>query len=271
MEDEMMVGFRLARWAAVALAMTMTVGGVRSAEAPATVSPATSLTLRVGVDPLPTRSVSEAIPAGLHVPEWVIKLREIAFNDAMRGGSSPLAVSKSRYGWEWLAQRHGIRGTGTLDRTSFQGPKELFERLDRNGDGILEAADFDWSERSPFVQQQAVILSLFNRLNTDGNGEISEQEWQALFKQTAGEQGTLTTDDLRRALFGANRSTVVPPTRLARLLGFFSGELGSFQEGPNPGQPAPDFTLRTEGGKRTIQLSEFRGHKPVVLIFGNFT
>jgi hypothetical protein len=33
---------------------------------------------------------------------------------------------------------------------------------------------------------------------------------------------------------------------------------------------APDFSLPSLGEDRTIRLSDYRGHKPVVLIFGNF-
>ena len=37
------------------------------------------------------------------------------------------------------------------------------------------------------------------------------------------------------------------------------------------GDPAPDFKLRTVDGKREVRLSEFRGQRPVVLIFGSYT
>ena len=40
---------------------------------------------------------------------------------------------------------------------------------------------------------------------------------------------------------------------------------------PAVGQPAPDFTLATHDGKAKVRLGDFRGRKPVVLIFGNFT
>lgn len=33
---------------------------------------------------------------------------------------------------------------------------------------------------------------------------------------------------------------------------------------------APDFALSSPEDNHTIRLSDFRGHKPVVLIFGNF-
>ena len=37
------------------------------------------------------------------------------------------------------------------------------------------------------------------------------------------------------------------------------------------GDPAPDFRLTTTSKKEEIQLSSFRGHEPVVLIFGSYT
>lgn len=41
--------------------------------------------------------------------------------------------------------------------------------------------------------------------------------------------------------------------------------------GPDVGQVAPDFTLTTLDGKGTVKLSDFRGKKPVVLVFGSYT
>ncbi|MCI0462350.1 MAG: redoxin domain-containing protein [Gemmataceae bacterium] len=35
--------------------------------------------------------------------------------------------------------------------------------------------------------------------------------------------------------------------------------------------PAPDFTLSDPKGTRTVKLSDFRGKRPVVLIFGSYT
>lgn len=37
------------------------------------------------------------------------------------------------------------------------------------------------------------------------------------------------------------------------------------------GEPAPDFKLRTKDGKMQVQLSSFRGKRPVVVIFGSYT
>jgi peroxiredoxin len=40
---------------------------------------------------------------------------------------------------------------------------------------------------------------------------------------------------------------------------------------PKVGDQAPDFTLTDRSGKESITLSDFRGKKPVALIFGSFT
>ncbi|HUI56078.1 MAG TPA: hypothetical protein VLY04_13980 [Bryobacteraceae bacterium] len=38
-----------------------------------------------------------------------------------------------------------------------------------------------------------------------------------------------------------------------------------------PGDPAPDFRLPTLDHRETVQLSSFRGARPVVLVFGSYT
>lgn len=40
---------------------------------------------------------------------------------------------------------------------------------------------------------------------------------------------------------------------------------------PKAGDQAPDFELRDVSGEHRVRLSDFRGKKPVVLIFGSFT
>jgi len=37
------------------------------------------------------------------------------------------------------------------------------------------------------------------------------------------------------------------------------------------GDPAPDFSLQTLDKKSRVQLSSFRGERPVVLVFGSYT
>ena len=37
------------------------------------------------------------------------------------------------------------------------------------------------------------------------------------------------------------------------------------------GDKAPDFTLKSPDGKQTMRLSEYRGKRPVALVFGSYT
>ncbi len=40
---------------------------------------------------------------------------------------------------------------------------------------------------------------------------------------------------------------------------------------PKVGDVAPDFTLYDVNGQNRVSLSDFRGRKPVALIFGSYT
>ena len=40
---------------------------------------------------------------------------------------------------------------------------------------------------------------------------------------------------------------------------------------PKVGQVAPNFTLKSLDGKRTVRLKEFAGKRPVLLFFGSYT
>lgn len=40
---------------------------------------------------------------------------------------------------------------------------------------------------------------------------------------------------------------------------------------PKNGDPAPNFELRDVTGRDSIRLSDFKGKKPVALVFGSYT
>ena len=40
---------------------------------------------------------------------------------------------------------------------------------------------------------------------------------------------------------------------------------------PKAGEPAPDFELCDSNGQNPVRLSDFRGQKPVALLFGSYT
>jgi hypothetical protein len=231
------------------------------------------------LDPLRYRDVGKAGAAALRKVEFVemltavLKGADMGPNDGwFRHGS------QSRYSWQWLARFHGIDPKQAIERKDFKGPPELFERLDRNHDGRLKADDFDWSLTSTYARAAMPSSFWFRMIDANSNGRISRAEWDAFFERISKGKGYLTPEDLREAL------PVMPPPRppgpppkddgptpLLLTLGLFSGELGSPFSGPRVGDPAPDFTLPTQDGSRWFSLAQFRGKKPLVLIFGSFT
>jgi hypothetical protein len=208
-------------------------------------------------------------------PEFVQMVWAVATGSRMGPGEGWFHGTQTRYGWAWLARRHGIKPGAGIARKQFRGPAELFDRLDRDRDGFLTADDFDWSDNSPYLRQGQVTDYLFFRFDGNSNGRVSRAEWEAFFKKAARGKNYLTPEDLRAALIPPpSRSSGPPPsgpTPQMLFKGLLAGELGSFREGPEIGQAAPDFNLPTHDGKSSVRLSQFRGQKPVVLVFGSFT
>ncbi len=202
---------------------------------------------------------------------------------AVLKGDPPMAgfgwfhPSQSACGWKWLAGRCDADHDGAVSRKELPGPAELFERLDRNHDGRLTPEDFDWSPRSPLVREEQLAERLFRRGDANTNGRVTAEEWQALFKQATRGKDYLTAEDLRALLFPppppVARRGPPPgmPSRLTLLLGLVNGEIGSASEGPRLGAMAPDFRLKVHDSDKEVSLSDYRGKKPVVLVFGSFT
>jgi hypothetical protein len=214
--------------------------------------------------------------SGLGRLEIVEMLSAVAGGSGMGPGEGWFHPGQSRYGWDWLAARFDANKDGKIERPEFGGPAELFDRLDRDRDGVLTRADFDWSENSPWVRQHRLATSWFYLIDANSNGRVSRAEWQAFFEKASGGKGYVTVDDLRAALQPPRPKAPPgpgkggpPPAVLVK--GLLEGELGSLYEGPRLGQMAPDFTLPTPDGKGQVRLSQHRGKKPVVLIFGSFS
>ncbi len=119
-------------------------------------------------------------------------------------------------------------------------------------------------------------------MDADSDGRISQQEWAEGFPKLAKDKAFLTQLDLMEMLSG--RPTPTPaqtsrgasgsasPAKNQRLNCFCRGEsLCFWQEAPRVNQPAPDFSLRTSDEKRQVRLSQFKGHRPVVLVCGSCT
>ncbi len=230
----------------------------------------------------PDRFADYAYQAGRGVVQRVQRIEAVEMATALATGSQMgpgegwFHAGQTRYDWKWLAARYDADGDGIISRKEFTGPAELFDRLDRNRDGVLTPEDFDWSDRSPFLRQAGMTEGWFRRMDRDSNGRVSREEWEGFFKKAAKGKDHLTPDDLREALFPPAPPRKPDaggggPSPLVLLRGLIDGEIGSIHEGPRVNEKAPDFTLRTEDGKGVVTLSQFRGKKPVVLVFGSFT
>jgi Ca2+-binding EF-hand superfamily protein len=218
------------------------------------------------------------IEAVRHV-EVVEMLEAILSGSQLQGGNSAwFHPSQSTYDLQWLLGRCDADHDGAISRKEFPGSPALFDRLDRNHDGRLTRADFDWSDEAPLNREYRIVYSLFRRADRDRDGKISAKEWQDLFEQASKGKDGLSREDLHALLFPPPPPPPSPkemasyrPTTLTLLRGVLTGELGSPFEGPSVGAVAPDFTLYTHDGAKIVSLSQFRGKKPVVLVFGSFT
>jgi hypothetical protein len=216
-------------------------------------------------------------PPRIRVPEIVEMAWALVTGGDLEGGVGWFHPGQSRYGWDWLAAKYDTNHDGEISREEFKGPAELFERLDRDGDGVLTAEDFDWSNDSKWLKESQPIRKWFRAIDANSNGRISQHEWQEFFAKASKGKSYITPDDLRLMLHPPEKKDDKKkddddePSPLILIEGFATGELGSVHEGPAIGQKAPEFSLRTQDGDQEYRLSQYRGRKPVVLIFGSFT
>ena len=160
----------------------------------------------------------------------------------------------------------------------FHGPDSFWSRLDRDGDGALTQDDLDWNESSEWMRRQAQAERRFRALDTDRDSRLTLDEWKAYFEEITGSRKTLSVTEFAQALMPTSSPLIdiygqrmTMKLRLDRLVGVLKGDVGSFNEGPQLGQPAPDFTLKPLDGQGSTTLSSFRGKRPVALTFGSYT
>lgn len=263
--------------------------------------------LAVIVGPAPSRADEPILPpppfvrVGMHLAAVARsseagRMLDAILSGSMMGGTDGwFGPGSSRYGYAWLLAFADANGDGALSPKELGDFPEAVAVLDRDGDGRVLPDDFDWSEASPFVRRRDQSRSVFRALDLDSNGKLDAEEWAEFYRLLGGEPHGLVPDDLAAVLEGRPKrkepepaeppaqggaeDEEAPPTgpppgmpsTHTLVKGLFSGEVGSYRTGPAIGQPAPDFTLTTQDGKRTVSLHEFRGEHPVVLIFGSFT
>jgi alkyl hydroperoxide reductase subunit AhpC len=215
------------------------------------------------------------------IPEAISMLIAILLDDNMGAGGGWFKPAEMKRNWAWLAAKYQIDDFDSLTRSDFEGDEALFVRLDRNGDGRLEAADFNWTMNSPWMREASMMNGIFRMFDLDNNAKLSKDEMLAFLERISEGQEEAGIDGFRRAFpIGRSGAGGGPnsgylrgdePTKERLIRGFFSSEVGSHSEGPRLGEKAPDFELSTFDRKQKVKLSELVGTKPIVLIFGNYT
>ena len=226
-------------------------------------------------------------------PEWADMAISILKEDnaGMGQGNGWFKGSQLRYGFPWLQKNIDVDGDKqiTAGEASAFLSKEQFGVLDRDRSGVLTGEDFDWSKGSPVFQDDPAS-DVFYRLDVDSNGRVTKEELLKFFDERASDVPFLTTEDLRDGL-GLRKKTGQQPTqqrgappdsvRLQFLNQLLDGQMGFLKEGPQVDSDAPDFDLplmtldkkelEFSLSDERIQLSNEKGKRPVVLIFGSFT
>lgn len=232
--------------------------------------------------PLPLTPALMSIPleeierayAGQTPPEAIRMYLAICRGLPMATGHDWYGPGQSRYSWNWLADRHGVPPDAGIPLDKFLGEPAWFQRLDRNRDGQITADDLDWSSSSSWVQSAYIANRFFRRMDPNGDGRLSKADWLAYFDTVAQGRDEINSEQLREAWLAGLSSGYLPgdaPTKERLLEGFFSGDIGSLQEGPDLNGAAPDFSLQTTDGQRSVQLAAEIGPQPIALVFGNFT
>lgn len=238
-------------------------------------APSETLAFVVGPEltKVPVEDIEKAYE-GKTPPEAIRMYLAIVKGSMMGAGDGWFGPAKARYDWSWLAKKHGVESDDGIAAENFQGSPIYFARLDRNRDGRITPEDLNWSERNPWVQQAYLANRMFRKIDPNGDGKLSREDWLAFFEKVSGGKDEITSEEMREVWLAGMNSGFMPgdaPTTEILLNGLFTGEVGSLQEGPQLNDLAPDFELKTQDGEQTIRLSSVIGSKPVVLTFGNFT
>jgi hypothetical protein len=206
-------------------------------------------------------------------PEWVDMLTGILEEEPMGPdfGWFRTAKTQTRFGWDATRRRFDRDGDGRVTRQELAASDADFARLDRTHDGVLTPPDFDFSGSALAPSPGSM---LFGRADRDGNGKVTREELEALFRSAdSGGQGFLSLSDLQEAFAPppAPPSGSGRPSKATLVRGLFRREVGSLEPGPKLDDSAPDFTLKINDGKAEVTLSKLIGPRPVVLVFGSST
>jgi len=211
--------------------------------------------------------------------------------------------------WSYLAATYDKDGDGRIVAQEYSRSAQTFARLDRDHDEALTAADFEGPARMDEVIAHLVLMrhlrdpagtgppgseevaARFARLDRDKDGRLERRELEAVLAASRPlpeggppevPKGVHVYDSLLILLDrDASRDLALSEIEEFRARAAEKARAAQRAEGaegsparpraPAVGDPAPDFTLATHDGGALATLSDYRGSKPVALIFGSWT
>lgn len=200
------------------------------------------------------------------------------------GQQRPGGGPRGGFTFDRLLERHDKNKDGKVTREEWQGPAQMFDQMDRNSDGVVVKDEFEARMRGrggfggpggfrggpggsggrPQPQGGAPPSgagALLRLLDANRDGSVSKDELEGFFKKNDSDKNdSLSEDELKKAFASLGSSSA---GRMARYQNFPKSK-------PAPGQPAPQFELRSLEGE-THSLVELLKSKPVVIEFGSFT
>ena len=214
-------------------------------------------------------------------------LTAILAGESMGANSGWYKPSQKRLDWKWFASQFDQNKDNKVSQDEGKDFAKVFRAIDKNGDGGITAVDFEWDKVS-HVGPSTPSEAIFFFLDRDSNGRIDQREvMQWMGSMDPDRKGYVTPDDFSKGMSvldnmakrqSANQKNGKPaepkpepqdPNRMMNML--FAGELGSFSEGPQIGDDAPDFDLQQLKSSNRVRLSSYFGKKIVILNFGSFT
>ncbi|MFO0939942.1 MAG: deiodinase family protein [Pirellulales bacterium] len=182
-----------------------------------------------------------------------------------------IRTGKSRFNSAEVISKYDRNGDQQISVDEWPLKREIFDRIDRDWSGTLSAVDFEWSKDGVLGKQKETTFALFKSVDTDSNGRISAEEWKSLFEKGSGDLEYLNEERLEQLIYQPRVIKTAKEETLRKGRTEYSPTSLAAMPVPQPGQVAPDFELSSPDGSRTVRLSQFRGNKPVVLVFGCYT
>ncbi|MDX1966790.1 MAG: hypothetical protein SFV23_06445, partial [Planctomycetaceae bacterium] len=176
------------------MATLMTTATVLAEDVPQSAIP--KFPLNTELEKIPLEELEKAYE-GQTAPEAIRMYLAIVKGSRMGAGEGWFGPAQSRYTWQWLVDACGADAAVGVSAELFPGPGTLFQRLDRDRDGLITQGDLDWSDRNPWVQYAYMTNRLFRKMDPNGDGRLHRDEWLAFFDAASHSKDEVTAGELR--------------------------------------------------------------------------